>query len=224
MGPNGTVYEDVYILTIPIFRWIKINVTGNTESTLSGTHVGGSSHTCETYQDRQMAVLGGELSFNNETQNNKACNASYPAIRVLDISNFTWLKRFSPEYEPYGVPDDVLKYIDGRSVDREKISSFCTLLIQISTSGNALVTSPSNGFSNSSLAPIFSERVPRYQGGVVNEVDHTPSSMVTTQTSTPPTSSPSPSFSPSPSSSPRSKFSLPSKDIGAIAGGIGAVE
>lgn len=119
----GGEIEDIYVLSIPSFTWIKVEDIGNTESSLS-KDVGRFGPTCDLYRDRQMIVLGGDVIFNrNETQNDKGCNTSYPAIRVLDVTNFTWQTRFSPLYDPYKVPEAALNIIGGKSVVHTRVSS-----------------------------------------------------------------------------------------------------
>ena len=104
--------EDIYVLSIPSFLWVKISDTGNTERKEGA---GRSGHTCEIYMGRQMIVLGGDVDIKGSVQNDRGCQVSYPTIRVLDLSNFTWQRQFSPIYDPYMVPDPVVKVIGGKS-------------------------------------------------------------------------------------------------------------
>lgn len=93
---HGTAYEDIYVLTVPSFRWIQIDDQNNVEK-LAGSNVGRFESTCATWQDAQMIVLGGSI-FNGATRqnDNSACNATYTPIRVLDINTYTWLSHFKP--------------------------------------------------------------------------------------------------------------------------------
>ena len=106
--------EDIYVLSIPAFRWVKVEDTGNIERLLSNQSVGRAGHTCALYKNRQMIVLGGDLHIDGTVQNDKSCNKSYPTIRVLDVSNFTWQPQFSPMYDAYTIPDRVQEVIGGK--------------------------------------------------------------------------------------------------------------
>ena len=111
---NGRAYEDVYVLSIPAFRWIKIPDKGNQENRLPGKSIGRYQHTCQLYGDRQMVILGGLLKFGSEAQNNVTCEKSHAAVRVLDTTTFEWQGQFLPSPEAYAVPDVVKNVIGGR--------------------------------------------------------------------------------------------------------------
>lgn len=109
---NAT-YDDIYILSIPSFQWINVtNNAVNPESNLF-SNGGRSEHTCNLYADRYMVVLGGNVGIGSPPLNGKTCNCSYPAIRVLDTSNFTWMQQWSNTLEPYTVPKPVYSLIGG---------------------------------------------------------------------------------------------------------------
>ena len=111
---NQRAYEDVYVLTIPAFQWIKVPDKGNQENQLPGKGIGRYEHTCQLYGDRQMVVLGGLLTFGNERQNNVSCDKSHAAIRVLDTTTFEWQNKFSPSPQAYEVPAVVKNALGGR--------------------------------------------------------------------------------------------------------------
>lgn len=108
---GNITYEDVYILSIPSFQWI--NATSS-HSSGSANNVGRYDHTCSIYADRYMMVLGGVVGPGNSSLNTHSCNCSYPAIRVFDTSNLTWLQQWSNTPEPYTVPKPVYNLIGGR--------------------------------------------------------------------------------------------------------------
>lgn len=102
-------YEDVFVLTIPSFRWIKVNVKNDFENT--SDNIGRSGHSCIIYKDAQMIVLGGSVIIAG--QNHTECNKIYPPLRVLDTSSYIWKKVFDPSVE-YRVPDIVTNVIGGK--------------------------------------------------------------------------------------------------------------
>ena len=118
---NHRAYETVYVLTIPAFQWIKILDTDNQESRLPGQEIGRHEQTCHLYGDRQMVMLGGQLSFQDVAQNNETCNPWHPVIRILDTTTFEWQTEFIPTPEPYVVPKAVIDVIGGRSVKKSHL-------------------------------------------------------------------------------------------------------
>ena len=101
-------YEDVFVLTVPSFRCIKINDKGDFEPTTDD--IGRSGHKCVIYKDAQMIVLGGHVTID---YNDSSCNTSYPPLRVLDTSSYVWKTMFDPSIE-YRVPDIVTNVIGGK--------------------------------------------------------------------------------------------------------------
>ncbi len=109
-----TVFEDVYVLAIPAFRYINITSTNNVETQL-GTAVGRYGQACALYGDRQMIVLGGDLTLleNQVSVNTTKCNSTYGVVRQLDTTTFEWQSAFYPGSETYEVPDQVSDIIGG---------------------------------------------------------------------------------------------------------------
>ena len=107
----------MYVLAIPSFTWINITTTGSQEEKLSAS-VGRYTHTCSLYGVGSLIVVGGTVILDTgfEILNDRACNASYPSIRLLDTTSFEWQGQFSPESGSYSVPDQVSKVIGGGSV------------------------------------------------------------------------------------------------------------
>lgn len=109
----GKKYEDVFVLTVPSFRWIKVNPKNDFEATAGSK--GRAGHRCIIYKDAQMIVLGGSVMFDNDfTKDQNSCdNKAYPPLRVLDTSSYTWKPVFDPSVE-YRVPDIVTNVIGGK--------------------------------------------------------------------------------------------------------------
>lgn len=103
----GKKYEDVFVLTVPSFRWIKVNDKNDYEDTTD--NIGRAGHRCVIYNDAQMIVLGGSVMSDNST----SCNAAYPPLRVLDTGSYIWKNVFDPSIE-YRVPDIVTNVIGGK--------------------------------------------------------------------------------------------------------------
>lgn len=189
-------YSDVFVLSMPSFTWVRINDNGNPDRNLGEKRAGRRFHTCELYGDRQMLVLGGDITLTNDiSANNVSCNSSYAAIAALDTTTFTWQKQFNPKPAAYGVSDQLqgVTYVDLQLL-------LCYL------SANRIVSLTSMSSFNSTLANIFSKRVPRYN-----------TSTLAATTFNNNTSASQPSTT-SPSSSLTAKSSSVSK--GAISGGV----
>lgn len=112
---EGRAFDDVYVLSIPSFRWVKVDDKAtNKEAQLPG-QIGRKGMTCQIYGDRQMLVLGGGVNMGQNQVNGQTCNTSYPAIRLLDTTTLAWLDQYNSVVEPYGVPQVVYNIIGGRS-------------------------------------------------------------------------------------------------------------
>ncbi|CAH0021846.1 unnamed protein product [Clonostachys rhizophaga] len=123
---NQTQYNDMFILTIPSFTWIKVEPSNNTPGPRAG-------HTC-TMWNGQIVVVGGYIG------NDYKCDS--PGIHVFDASKLKWKDTFAAGDHPpdfhadnmvlaasngYSVPDPVQKVIGG------------------SEQGGATVTTPASG-------------------------------------------------------------------------------
>ncbi|KGM92277.1 uncharacterized protein PADG_11465 [Paracoccidioides brasiliensis Pb18] len=155
---NATSYDDLYILTLPSFRWIQVPTTGAKPWTAAG--VGCDSHKCISWKDGEMIVLGGTTRQNDTVQ--KGCSRDHPPIRVLNTSKFRWEKQFERETK-YSVPGLVSDVVGGDSTGKE-----------------ATLKEPEGGWGNKKLHSIFSQTVARRPD--VNEVP-LPSEPTSTQNS-----------------------------------------
>ncbi|KAI0454144.1 hypothetical protein F5B21DRAFT_525217 [Xylaria acuta] len=135
--------NDVYVLSIPSFRWIKVDDSNNPDL-LGPDQPGRNRHKCDVWNDSQLIVSGGAITLGREEvySLSNTCNATYPPIKVLDTSTYIWRTEFDPSVE-YSVPDVITAVIGGNS------------------SGGALLTSPSLGWGASDLVAIFNQTVPR---------------------------------------------------------------
>lgn len=104
---------DVFVLTVPSFRWIKINALNDNEAG-QGVQSGRAHHRCTPYKDAQMIVTGGSVRVGTaDIKNETACKNMYAPIRVLNTANYTWQRRFDPSLQ-YSVPSVVSDVIGGK--------------------------------------------------------------------------------------------------------------
>ena len=74
-----TQYDDMWILTIPSFTWIKVDDSDSSPYARAG-------HSCEVW-DGQMIVVGGYVGTNI------SCDS--PGVYVFDLSNLKWQTSFT---------------------------------------------------------------------------------------------------------------------------------
>ncbi|KAI9826715.1 MAG: hypothetical protein M1826_006597 [Phylliscum demangeonii] len=139
---NSIAFEDVYVLAVPAFRWIKITDVKNPKAQTG--KAGHEQQKCKLWGNREMLVLGGIVTADASDAgdlNTVACSA-FPPIRVLDTTTFTWKTSFDPRPSSYTVPSAVYQVIGGDG------------------SGNATLSRQVRGSNASVLDNILSKRVP----------------------------------------------------------------
>ena len=76
-GPNSTFLDDIWVLSLPSFTWIKI---------YEGT-APRYAHTCHKVGSRTMITVGGAANTKYATG---PCDWETAGVGVLDISDVTW--------------------------------------------------------------------------------------------------------------------------------------
>ncbi|KAI0110830.1 hypothetical protein GGR51DRAFT_80035 [Nemania sp. FL0031] len=140
---NRRAFNDVYVLSVPSFQWMKIQDYNNPD--LKGPRQPGRNrHKCDIWNETSMIVTGGELTDGvfNTTLLATTCNPAYPPVKVLDTSTYVWQTEFKPSVS-YSVPGVVSALIGG------------------GPSGNATLRQPENGWESDELAEVFSHTVAR---------------------------------------------------------------
>ncbi|KAH8429033.1 uncharacterized protein LDX57_006704 [Aspergillus melleus] len=128
--PGGLGFDDIYILSMPSFRWIKWYPLS------PGEGFPHHSLTCDVVNNAQMIVMGG--TFTNST----SCDVPpIYGMHNMDLGKQNSLKQnwasFNPNLTTYKVPSEVTDVIGG------------------STTGGAKIKTPSGGFSDRDLQPYF---------------------------------------------------------------------
>ena len=157
-----TVYDDVYVLSLPSFTWYKADYTPG---------IGRTLHSCNPF-GRQMIVVGGtsnDDSWQTGTDKTAATYNQDPwpwGLGVFDMSKMQWASEFNPELAGYVTPDVVLAGIKANgaspatwsSSDIENVFTYNTLnQTSNSTSGSSGTTpssSPSSGPGGGAIAGI----------------------------------------------------------------------
>ncbi|RDA87235.1 hypothetical protein CP532_2525 [Ophiocordyceps camponoti-leonardi (nom. inval.)] len=148
---NGRAYEDLHILSIPSFTWIdasglsdRSNAEQQVNSTIGRDKLGGS---CQTWNGRQMIVLGGEIRSGALPLTEGSCSDDFEPVRVLDLSTYEWQWELPASKDSYQVPSIIYQKIGGGA------------------SGGATVTTPKRGFADPTLSSLLQLRVPTGAGG-----------------------------------------------------------
>ncbi|KAL8855471.1 MAG: hypothetical protein Q9178_007882 [Gyalolechia marmorata] len=115
---NGRALDDVWVLSVPSFRWIIVNDTDTQEWISDLTEIGRSGHTCVVWRETQLIVLGGKYarppaSSVGSNNNVSVCDTSYSPIRLLDTSTYVWKSAYSPNLSAYQIPPIVSDEIGG---------------------------------------------------------------------------------------------------------------
>ncbi|KIW24227.1 uncharacterized protein PV07_09955 [Cladophialophora immunda] len=97
---NGTIFDDVYVLSLPSFTWVKV-YTGQDARW---------SVTCHFIPPRQMITVGGGGKSSNISSD---CDWEQKSLAVLDLSTIGWSSVFDAAAPLYDVPDDVVTAIGG---------------------------------------------------------------------------------------------------------------
>ncbi|KAI1389346.1 uncharacterized protein F4822DRAFT_398018 [Hypoxylon trugodes] len=158
---RGRAFNDVYVLSIPAFRWIKVDDSNNPDL-LGSDSPGRNRLKCDVWNETQLIVSGGMISLGTGgiVNLNEECNKTYPPFKVLDTSTYTWRTNFDPSRQ-YSVPDTVTAIIGGKS------------------SGGATLKAPSTGWDSQDLETIFSQTMPRDTSSSDPKLSNTPDSTTT---------------------------------------------
>jgi hypothetical protein len=86
---NGDIFGDIYVLSLPSFRWTRIDVDSDWRA----------GQTCYA-RGRQMIVSGG---FWRWTVEDKWASS----LGVFDLSRLEWASRYDPNAEEYVLPERI---------------------------------------------------------------------------------------------------------------------
>ncbi|TGO89773.1 hypothetical protein BPOR_0094g00080 [Botrytis porri] len=166
---NQTQYSDMWILTIPSFTWIQVDMTDQSQS-LPPARAG---HTCNLW-DGQMVVVGGYVG------QDISCDS--PGVYVFNASSLQWTNSFtslsssSSSSSSSNQDSDIIKGSTGYTVP-----DIVQSVIGGSGLGGATVTIPAAG--SATAGPLATGKPPTFT------VTQSPSTITSTSTSTPTSSS-----------------------------------
>jgi hypothetical protein len=114
LGSAAVPFDEIYILTLPAFEWIKVNY-----APANPRH----GHSCHTVGNRQMLVIGGVDSLASSTTTaaptlDKATFATADqftqGLAIFDMSELTWSSSYNATAAIYEQPDSVKSFYASR--------------------------------------------------------------------------------------------------------------
>ncbi|KAK1773507.1 hypothetical protein QBC45DRAFT_79094 [Copromyces sp. CBS 386.78] len=160
-GSNPIGYDDIYVLSIPSFQWIRSlypsnsNVTGEFPKAMSS---------CNVINNAQMLVIGGRALNDTSSCDADVVMGQHNMVLGKDNPEKAIWARFQPNLTSYILPTDIITVVGGNPT------------------GGATVTAPKTGFDAPDMSTLMT-RKPQL-------AERTPTRNVTSPTSSP-TSSPS---------------------------------
>ncbi|TVY36673.1 Kelch repeat-containing protein, partial [Lachnellula subtilissima] len=156
---NGNFSDDVWILSIPSFMWMKVNSGVSTHAR--------AGHRCIKPYPDQMFVIGGYASLPDDSP--PTC-VDGNLIQIFNLSSIEWITSYNPKiWSNYTVPSMISAMIGGTGT------------------GSATQTAPSpSGFSDNSLTALFAS--PYNSSKIVDWYPYNPSTTPDSRTTILPTS------------------------------------
>jgi hypothetical protein len=170
-------YSDMWILTIPSFTWIQVDMTGQSQPPAR------AGHSC-TMWDSQIVVVGGYVG--------KDISCDSPGIYVFNASSLQWTNSFTS----LSTPAEAFAVSQGSSIFQASwgyaVPAPVQSVIGGSPSGGATATTPAAGAAT--VGPFYTGKPPTFtitqSGSTIIETAHPTS---TTSPGTTPQTSPKPS-------------------------------
>ncbi|KAL1597100.1 hypothetical protein SLS60_008682 [Paraconiothyrium brasiliense] len=137
-GGFADAQSDMWILTVPSFHWLRVQVDSPRRKALA----------CTTVGQRYMLTYGGEAGYREGK--NVSCDTDNHGLRLFDLSELQWTTQYNGPAtagkNPYKVPKIIYDAIGGGE------------------QGMATKTAPSAGFSSTELAALFQQSTPTGTG------------------------------------------------------------
>ncbi|KAK3340756.1 hypothetical protein B0H65DRAFT_529606 [Neurospora tetraspora] len=114
---NHPGYDDVYILTIPSFQWLKLypKPSGNSDPSQNNQQGGAYPHhslTCNVISQAQMLIIGGSFPLSTDCDVPSQFGTHNLDLGEQNAKKEPW-QLFNPNMTTYVVPDVVVKAVGG---------------------------------------------------------------------------------------------------------------
>lgn len=106
-GGSGDVEQssaDVYVLSIPAFRWLRISAPGGTQR---------AAHQCAVAGQRQMIVVGGFKVSPSTNDDWASTDVWSQGLGVFDLTAMQWMDHFDPDADAYDSPSPIKDWYTG---------------------------------------------------------------------------------------------------------------
>lgn len=113
MGPDGQKSDEVYVLSLPAFRWFRANYTSLSPR---------MAHTCHATKTRQMILVGGTNPLYSSDYNANGDRGGEPqdpwdqGIGVFDMTALEFKDSYQSNTDPYEPPSAIQQFYDNRWV------------------------------------------------------------------------------------------------------------
>ena len=121
MGPDGEKFDEIYVLTLPAFRWFRANHTSTSPRW---------GHTCHATNTRQMIMIGGTNPLNSTYFDSNGDLGGEPqdpweqGIAVLDMTTLKFKNSFQFRADLYEPPYAIQQYYNSRLVYHSCLGGF----------------------------------------------------------------------------------------------------
>ena len=103
------VINDIYILTLPAFHWVKVYPIDKSDTNSRYT----SDHECQKLYEKHMVVYGG---ITDKTCDNAEGSKKFQRMMIYDMSSLKWTTTVELENQKYLVPEVLYKILGGKLV------------------------------------------------------------------------------------------------------------
>ncbi|CAG9945834.1 unnamed protein product [Clonostachys rosea f. rosea IK726] len=163
MDKSGTTYSDIYVLSLPLFRWFKVTPPNTPKRQL---------HSCVLAGKRQMVSYGG-LDAKASTDAWKSSDPWANTLGIFDLNTLQWKDEFDPDLGEYEMPDEIKKAYDAGGLgnviwdDEENKSIFMSNYLGTNTTNSTDSSDSGNQSDNSSSGTPTGAIAGGVVGGVV---------------------------------------------------------
>lgn len=139
---NPDAYSDMWILSLPSFHWIYVDVQSQPQKALG----------CTTAAERYMITYGGVKAGYGEDGDTDDCNQENYGLRLFDLSGLAWTSRYEGHSEE----------------QRFNVTGLVYGIIGGDGQSGATQTAPSVGFETASPASLFQRSSPTITSSTIS--------------------------------------------------------
>ncbi|KAL8943249.1 MAG: hypothetical protein Q9211_001044 [Gyalolechia sp. 1 TL-2023] len=125
LGPDAVPYDEIYILTLPAFHWLKVNYPPLSPR---------GGHSCNAVGGSQIASVGGfdanpDLYVNYLTEDvdrsvlNTSADPFTQGLGIFDLTTLTWADQYTANAPPYTQSEMVREYYRDNPPDGSQFST-----------------------------------------------------------------------------------------------------